>query len=79
MRSQATREINKLIAESVKRVTAGNEVSRKAGEAFERIVSGVERTSSSITDINQATAEQLSAANEVSSLIRDLNGTARAA
>ena len=33
--SQATREINRLISEAIKRVASGNEVSRKAAEAFE--------------------------------------------
>jgi len=71
--SQATREINKLLSESVKRVAVGDDVSRKAGEAFERIVGGVAKTSSTITDINLATEQQLAAAQEVGTLIRDLN------
>jgi len=70
--SQATREINRLIAEAIKRVTSGNEVSHKAGEAFERIVAGVAKTTGSIQRIDAATAAQLDAARDVESLIHDL-------
>jgi methyl-accepting chemotaxis protein len=70
--AQATREINRLISEAVKRVSTGNEVSQRAGEAFGRIVAGVAKTTSSIQDIDGATAAQLHAAREVEMLIRQL-------
>ena len=38
--SQATKEITKLINESVKRVAQGSQISKDAGEAFKRIVDG---------------------------------------
>ena len=45
---QATREINRLISEAVKRVATGNDVSRKADDAFTRILAGVAKTTKSI-------------------------------
>lgn len=71
--SQATKEINKLIQESSKRITVGNEISRNVGEAFERIAKGVVRTTRSIDAINASTGDQLTTAGEVNELIRDLN------
>eukprot|EP01032_Pedospumella_encystans_P019208 gene19208-21845_t len=55
--SQATKEISKLINESVKRVTAGSEISRQASDAFDKIVSGVSRTTLAISDIAKSANE----------------------
>lgn len=68
--SQATKEISKLINESVKRVAAGSDISRQAAEAFEKIVQGVERTTQAISEISCAADEQLIAAREVSAAIQ---------
>ncbi|MCE4062974.1 methyl-accepting chemotaxis protein [Pandoraea sputorum] len=68
--SQATKEISKLINESTKRVSQGSDVSRQAGEAFEKIVSGVSRTTQAISEISCAAEEQLVAAREVSLAIQ---------
>jgi methyl-accepting chemotaxis protein len=68
--SQATKEISKLINESVKRVTVGSEISRQASEAFDKIVSGVAKTTQAISDISNAANEQLVTAKEVSSAIQ---------
>jgi methyl-accepting chemotaxis protein len=70
--SQATKEISKLINESVKRVTLGSEVSRQAGEAFTKIVGGVEKTTLAISEISAAAEEQLAAAREVSVAIQNI-------
>ena len=70
--SQATKEISKLINDSVKRITQGNETSKQAGEAFQKIVSGVTKTTQSISEISTATEEQLIAAKEVSSAIQQV-------
>jgi methyl-accepting chemotaxis protein len=67
--SQATKEISKLINESVKRASAGSDISRQAGEAFDRIVAGVAKTTDAISDISTATNEQLLTAREVSTAI----------
>jgi methyl-accepting chemotaxis protein len=70
--SQATKEISKLINESVKRVTQGSEISKQAGEAFERIVTGVSRTTQAISEISCGADEQLIAAREVSAAIQQV-------
>ncbi|VVE37658.1 chemotaxis protein [Pandoraea terrae] len=68
--SQATKEISKLINESTKRVAQGSEISKQAGEAFEKIVGGVGRTTQAISEISCAAEEQLVAAREVSVAIQ---------
>jgi methyl-accepting chemotaxis protein len=70
--SQATREITKLIAESVARVRQGGEISSQAAENFERIVQGVERTTISIAGILSATDAQTVATDNVSALLEEL-------
>ncbi|NRR30263.1 PAS domain S-box protein [Oxalobacteraceae bacterium] len=67
--SQATKEISKLINESVKRVSTGSEISRLASDAFDKIVSGVAKTTLAISDISKAANEQLLTAKEVSTAI----------
>jgi methyl-accepting chemotaxis protein len=64
--SQATKEISKLINESVRRVAQGSEISRQASEAFDRISAGVEKTSLAIADISASANEQSLTAKEVS-------------
>ncbi|GJI93424.1 methyl-accepting chemotaxis protein [Duganella caerulea] len=68
--SQATKEISKLINESVKRVSAGSEISRQASDAFDKIVDGVAKTTVAISDISTATNEQLLTAREVSTAVQ---------
>nr|WP_315393357.1 methyl-accepting chemotaxis protein [uncultured Duganella sp.] len=68
--SQATKEISKLINESVKRVSAGSEISRQASDAFDRIVAGVAKTTVAIADISTASNEQLLTAREVSTAVQ---------
>lgn len=67
--SQATKEISKLINESVRRVVQGSDVSRQASDAFGRIASGVEKTSLAISDISRSADEQSLTAREVSAAI----------
>ena len=68
--SLATKEISKLINESVKRVSTGSEISRQASDAFDKIVSGVAKTTLAISDISKAANEQLLTAREVSTAIQ---------
>jgi methyl-accepting chemotaxis protein len=68
--SQATKEISKLINESVKRVSAGSEISRQASDAFDKILAGVVKTTMAISDISKATNEQLLTAREVSTAVQ---------
>jgi len=67
--SQATKEISKLINESVRRVAQGSEISRQASEAFDRITSGVGKTSLAIAEISDSASEQSLTAKEVSAAI----------
>lgn len=68
--SDATKEITKLINQSVKRISQGEEVSKEAAEAFKRIVEGVKKTNYSITQIAEAASEQESTSESVSVSIR---------
>ena len=67
--SQATKEISKLINESVRRVSQGSEISRQASEAFDRITAGVAKTSLAIAEISDSASEQSLTAKEVSAAI----------
>ena len=71
--SQATKEINKLILESVKSIAQGSEISRSVGEAFGLIAEGVGKTQQSIEAINGSTAAQLEDAARVNQLIQELD------
>lgn len=70
--SQATKEISKLINESVKRVGQGSAISIQAGDAFQKIVSGIEKTTFSIADVTAAAEEQASAAQGISLAIQHI-------
>ncbi|MEM9446391.1 MAG: PAS domain-containing methyl-accepting chemotaxis protein [Verrucomicrobiota bacterium] len=70
--SQATKEITKLINESVKRVSQGSEISKEACEAFKKIVDGVSKTTTSISEITVAAQEQQTAARDVTDAIQQI-------
>jgi len=70
--STATKEISTLINESVKRIVHGGEISKDASEAFKMIVSGVEKTTQSISEISVAAQEQQSVARDVSDAIQQV-------
>ena len=70
--SQATKEITKLINESVKRIVEGSEISKDAAIAFKEIVDGVAKTTSSISEISVAAQEQQTAARDVSDAIQEV-------
>ena len=70
--SQATKEISKLINESVKRVVQGSEISKEAGAAFEKIVEGIANTTNSISEISVAAREQQTAARDVTDAIENI-------
>ena len=74
--ADATRQINRLIGQSLKRIDSGNEVIRVAHDAFGRIAEGVEQTTSSVEEIATTTQEQLGTATRVDSLIRELTDSA---
>lgn len=70
--SQATKEISKLIGESVKRVTQGGEISKEASVAFKKIVEGVGKTTQAISEISVAAQEQQTASKEVAAAIQQV-------
>ena len=70
--SQATKEISKLISESVKRVALGGEISKEAANAFKKIVEGVGKTTQAISEIAVAAQEQQTAAKDVASAIQQV-------
>ena len=70
--SQSTKEISKLISETVKRVAHGSEISREAGVAFKKILTGISETTDSIAQISVAANEQQTAARDVSEAIQSI-------
>ena len=73
--SDAAAEIGKLIEESAANVREGAAVSQAAASRFEGIISTVERTASSATEIAHATESQRETASRVSGLIDELSST----
>ncbi|WP_415844920.1 PAS domain S-box protein [Stutzerimonas zhaodongensis] len=71
--SRATKEIDKLIQETVSRIEAGTSISQSAGTAFEQILGGVLQTTQAIDSINSATDKQMNSAEQVEALILELN------
>ena len=70
--ARATREISKLINETVKRVDEGGRLSEDVEDAFIRIQRSVDDTTRSIEQIHAATSEQADATQNVTSLLLDL-------
>lgn len=70
--SQATKEISKLITETVKRVSQGSEVSHEAGDAFKKILDGITETTESISQISVAAIEQQTAARDVAEAVQSI-------
>ncbi|SEN19884.1 methyl-accepting chemotaxis sensory transducer with Pas/Pac sensor [Duganella sp. CF517] len=72
----ATREIAKLINETVNRVGEGTRLSGDVEAAFERIVQSVAKTSASIDQIHASTSAQAAATRDASSLLTELESMA---
>lgn len=70
--SQATKDISKLINESVKRVSHGSTVSQEAANSFKKIVDGVAKTTQSISEIAVAVVEQQTASKDVAEAIQQV-------
>ena len=68
--SEATKDISKLINESVKRVSQGSEISKEAAKSFEKIVEGVNKTTAAISEISVAAEEQQTASRDVAQAIQ---------
>lgn len=70
--AQATKDISKLINESVKKVTQGGEISKEAANSFKRICEGVTKTTQAISEISVAAQEQQTAAKDVAQAIQQV-------
>ena len=77
--AMAAREIAKLITETVSRVDEGSRLSADVEQAFGRIVSSVEATSDSISQIHGATSSQNAATQDAAALLAELERTAMSA
>ncbi len=75
--STAAQEVARLIDESTLNVQQGAEVSRSAARSFEGILTAVERTVDSATEIAGATEQQRDMAGQVSGLIEQLASAVR--
>ena len=73
--AQATREIDRLIRDSMGEIQSGSEISKRAVAAFSSITTGVLKTNKSIADIDAATEEQVRSVQQVSELIKQLART----
>ncbi|WP_158590645.1 methyl-accepting chemotaxis protein [Salinisphaera sp. LB1] len=74
--AEATRQINRLITESQRRIDSGAQVADKARDAFGRISEGVVSTTQAVEDIAGATESQLETARHVVELISALTDSA---
>jgi methyl-accepting chemotaxis protein len=71
--SDAAQEVAKLIEESTHRVNQGSEVSKKAEEAFQQIVTSAARTNEVIERISESTKMQRETSTQLNDLISQLN------
>ncbi|SPJ33845.1 methyl-accepting chemotaxis protein [Kushneria phyllosphaerae] len=71
--SDATRQINRLLGESTRRIEEGNIVSRDARTSFDKIVDGIDKTGSAVDEITRTTRAQLDNAGHVAQAIQRLN------
>lgn len=70
--AQATKEISKLINDSVKKIEMGCTISKQAEVAFEKIVESVSKTTQAISEVTSSAEEQLLAAKEISLAVQQV-------
>lgn len=70
----AAKDIKHLIDHSVARVTAGNELATKAGDAMTRVVQSVDEVSVVISEISAASSEQTTGIEEVNDAVMQMDG-----
>ncbi|NMC20122.1 MAG: methyl-accepting chemotaxis protein [Thermogutta sp.] len=71
--NQAAGQTAKLIRESTLRVEEGAELSEQTGQAFQKIVEGIQTTAGKISEIASATVQQASTAEEVSKAVQNIS------
>ena len=77
--NQAAGEIGTLIKESTARVEQGTRLSEQTGQSLRQIIEGVEDTAGKISEIAEATVQQATTADEVSSALQDVTNVTREA
>lgn len=68
-----SKEIEKLIKQSIKDLTSGTEIVRKAGDAFNIIIEGIGENGLLINQISKAVNQQTIGTNEVQKAIEEIN------
>ena len=71
--AESSKEIEKLIKESVDRVEKGNVLVQRSGEMLQQIVQNTKHTSDVVVEIAAAVKEQAGAAEQIQSAIEQLN------
>ena len=71
--TENSKEIEKLIKQSIKDVSNGSEIVRKAGEAFSEIINGVNANSRLIDGITRAVEQQKIGSEQVQKAIESIN------
>ncbi|WP_318371376.1 methyl-accepting chemotaxis protein [Enterobacter sp.] len=73
--SQAAKDIEQLIAESVSRISAGSTLVTKAGETMEQVVHSVTRVNDIMGEISSASEEQSRGIEQISRAVSELDST----
>ena len=71
--AEAAKEIRTLISSSVEQIDAGVSKVQTAGQTMGRIVAAIERVSTTVEEISQATAEQAGGISQVSNAVSEMD------
>lgn len=73
--SQAAKDIEQLISESVSRITTGSDLVEKAGQTMEKVVASVTRVNDIMGEISSASEEQSRGIEQISRAVMELDTT----
>ncbi|WNY87088.1 methyl-accepting chemotaxis protein [Leclercia adecarboxylata] len=73
--SQAAKDIEQLISESVSRISTGSELVAKAGQTMEQVVDSVTRVNDIMGEISSASEEQSRGIEQISRAVMELDST----
>ncbi|HEX2953820.1 MAG TPA: methyl-accepting chemotaxis protein, partial [Bacillota bacterium] len=71
--TESSKEIEKLIKESLERVEKGNDTVRKSGEMLKQIIDNTKQNSDMVIEISSAIREQATAANQIQNAVSQMN------
>ncbi len=71
--TENAKQIEKLIKQSIKDVSSGSEIVKKAGDAFTAIIGGVNKNSRLVEQITRAVEQQKTGAEQVQKAIENIN------